>query len=364
MNILHIGKYFAPFKGGIENMMLALIKAQTSAGLDVSVLVHHHKTGLAFSEAKKFGANIYRLPIALSAFWHLKRILKQTQPDVIHAHLPNVTCFWLLFLPATNKSKLILHWHSDVIGERPNLGIKLLYPFYRVFEKALLSKAHSIVVTSENYLHSSEPLKRFLSKCTVVPLGLEDNSTRLQETAGFEVGALCIGRLTYYKGHEYLIRAFSVLKNKKLPLTVVGDGEEYGKLTKIVDELGLQDRVRFLGQVDDTSLNTLLAHCSFLVLPSIERTEAFGLVLLEAMRESKACVCTDVTGSGMSNVVQHGHTGFVARCANVESLADAMDKLVLNEMLTHNFGTQGRVSFLAKYQIDKVERQIWDVYTA
>ena len=191
-------------------MMLALIKAQTKAGQDISVLVHHHKEGLPYGETKEFGANIYRLPIvakllfvpvALSAFLHLKKIMKQTQPDVIHAHLPNVTCFWLLLLPTTLKSKLILHWHSDVIGERPNLGIRLLYPFYRVFEKALLKKANRIIVTSENYLQSSEPLKLFLNKCEVVPLGLEDSHDDVRRAAGFDVGALCVCRLTYYKWH-------------------------------------------------------------------------------------------------------------------------------------------------------------------
>ena len=354
-------------------MMLALIKAQISAGLDISVLVHHHKIGLAYGETKEFGANIYRLPIvakllfvpiALSALWHLKRVLQQTQPDVIHAHLPNATCFWLLFLPTATKSKLILHWHSDVIGERPNLGIKLLYPFYRIFEKALLRKADSIIVTSENYLQSSEPLKTFLGKCKVVPLGIEDSAVEENKSTQFNVGALCVGRLTYYKGHEFLIRAFSELENKTLPLTIVGDGEERARLKRIVDKLGLQNRVRFLGQVDDTSLNTLMAHCSFLVLPSIERTEAFGLVLLEAMRASKACICTDVMGSGMSNVVQQESTGYIVHHGSAASMADAIDTLAFNETLTQNFGEQGRLNFLAKYQIDKVERQIWNVYVS
>lgn len=352
-------------------MMLALIKAQVKAGLDIFVLVHQHKTGMAYSENKEFGATIYRLPIvakllfvplALSAFSHLKRILRSEQPDIIHAHLPNVTCFWLLFLPFASKAKLILHWHSDVIGERPNLGVKLLYPFYRIFEKALLRKAHCIIVTSENYLQSSKPLKLFTNKCVVVPLGLEDSNNEAIKEIAFNVGALCVGRLTYYKGHEFLIRAFSKLEHDTLRLTIVGDGEERTRLKRIVNELGLQGRVNFLGQVDDVSLSTLMSHCSFLVLPSIERTEAFGLVLLEAMRESKACICTDVPGSGMSNVVQHEKTGLVARHSNTESLADAIDTLARDITLSERFGMSGRQRFLGKFQIESVERQIRKVY--
>ena len=352
-------------------MMLALIKAQVSAGLDISVLVHHHKTGLAYSETKELGANIYRLPIvakllfvpiALSAFLHLKKILRQTQPDVIHAHLPNATCFWLLFLPTAKKPKLILHWHSDVIGERPNLGIKLLYPFYRTFEKTLLRKADNIIVTSENYLQSSEPLQLFLNKCEVVPLGLDDSFAEANKAAEFNVGALCVGRLTYYKGHEYLIRAFSELENKTLPLTIVGGGEEQEHLKKLVGQLNLHHRVRFLGQVDDATLNSLIANCSFLVLPSIERTEAFGLVLLEAMRSAKACICTDVPGSGMSNVVQHQQTGLVVPHSDADALAKAMDYLVANPHTNYEFGAQGRKQFLKHFQVQCVEEQVRAIY--
>lgn len=352
-------------------MMLALIKAQISAGLDISILVHHHKTGLAYSETKEFGANIYRLPIvakllfvpiALSALWHLKRILQQTQPDVIHAHLPNVTCFWLLFLPATKKSKLILHWHSDVIGERPNLGIKLLYPFYRVFEKALLRKADSIIVTSENYLQSSQPLRCFLDKCEVVPLGIENRAVEGNKAAEFNVGALCVGRLTYYKGHEFLIRAFSILEPEALPLTIVGKGEESARLKQLVDELDLKHKVRFLEHVDDDFLHSLIANCEFLVLPSIERTEAFGLVLLEAMRARKACVCTDVTGSGMSNVVLHEKTGLVVRSSSSQALAEAIARLHENSSLREQFGKNGRNRFLSTFQVEQIEKRIREIY--
>lgn len=63
MKILHIGKYFSPFKGGIENMMLALIQQQVSLGLSVSALVHHHEPARKFSVSKEFGASIYRIPI-------------------------------------------------------------------------------------------------------------------------------------------------------------------------------------------------------------------------------------------------------------------------------------------------------------
>ena len=370
MHILHIGKYFTPFKGGIENMMLSLIKEQVRNGLKVSVLVHHHNTGIDYSETIEGGAKIYRIPIwgkllfvplALSAYRHIKKIIKLQRPDIVHAHLPNVSCLWLLFLPKKTCSKLVLHWHSDVIGERPPLAIKLLYPLYRVFEKAILRRADKIIVTSDNYLETSKPLIDFKHKCTVVPLGLDDITLKENREADFEVGALCIGRLTYYKGHDYLLQAMAMVPNH-LPLTIVGSGDAYDRLTSLAKRLGITDRVRFLEHVDDIRLLTLISRCKFLVLPSIERTEAFGLVLLEAMRLGKACICTDVKGSGMSNVVQHLETGLVVEHANEVALAKAINTLHSDDALTLKLGTKGRERYLTQYHIEKVEALIRLMY--
>lgn len=368
-------------------MMLALIKQQVVAGLSVSVLAHHHDPSNPYSESQEFGATIYRIPIlgtllfvplAISGFWHLKRLLKAKRVDIVHAHLPNVTCFWLLLLPRYRYKKLILHWHSDVIGAKPHWGIKLLYPVYRIFEKALLRRADNIIVTSHNYLTSSKPLAGFLYKCEVIPLGLEGiidsyikNIDKSKNVNGEQVdsmldngnvSALCIGRLTYYKGHEFLIRAMSLLKEKQLTLSIVGTGEDAAKLKALAIKLGVNDQVRFLGHVDDTTLNLLMQRCDFLVLPSIERTEAFGLVLLEAMRAGKACICTNVEGSGMSNVVEHEKTGLVVQYSNSEALANAFEKLGRNKVFANQLGERGRQRFLDLYRVDKIEKKVRELY--
>ena len=369
---MHIGKYFAPFKGGVENMMLALMKAQINAGLNVSAFVHQHQIGMPFTIEERFGARIYRtpivgkllfVPIALLAIIHLRKALKETQPDVIHAHLPNVTCFLLLVLKQAKHSSLVVHWHSDVLGEKPNRGVKLLYPIYRIFEKSLLSRANKIIVTSENYLKISRPLKPFKQKCVVVPLGLEDKPPKSNKpNTTFNSTALCIGRLTYYKGHRFLIEAMAKLTNTPLTLTIVGDGELLSPLQHQTSLLNIEKRICFLGQVSDSALYNLIESCDFLVLPSIERTEAFGLVLLEAMRAGKPCICTDVPGSGMSEVVLHNETGLVVQHANVNSLANAMKKLASDEELSTTLGLNGRKRFLNHFTVSKVEVLIHTLY--
>ena len=139
--ILHTGKYFKPFNGGIENFLLTLMKSQVEAGNTVKVIVHNHRIKQPSYRRVEYGAEIIRMsifakflfvPFAFRAFHHILSVLKSFKPDIVHAHLPNVTCFWLLFLPQKLTGKLILHWHSDVLGENPYFFIKMLYPMYHV----------------------------------------------------------------------------------------------------------------------------------------------------------------------------------------------------------------------------------------
>lgn len=374
MKVLHLGKYFSPFKGGIENMMLALMKAQVKAGCKVSAIVHRHNVGEKYDYKQQFNCNIYWLPIvsivlfvplALSAPFYIARVIKREQPDVIHCHMPNLTCFWLLFLPAARRIPWVLHWHSDVIGERPLKAVKLLYPFYRLFEYALLKKASRIIATSKQYVEDSSALAPFQQKCCVVPLGLPlgplPSSTR-ERLPNNNVKLLCIGRLTYYKGHQYLLQALHAIKAGSQTLTIIGGGELASQLTLLSQQLGVDARTQFMGQVDDAQLRAALQECDILILPSIEKTEAFGLVLLEAMREGKPCICTDVKGSGMSEVIEHNVNGLVAKHADVESLARCIELLSNSETLRERLGHAGRLKFERTYSIDKVAASINEIY--
>ena len=356
-------------------MMLALMREQAKNGHKVSAVVHHHDSSQRFLQERFEAITLYRLPIlltllfvpiSLQAFFRLCDIIKTEAPDVLHLHMPNATCFWLLFSGSARKLPWVIHWHSDVIGAKPDWRIKLLYPFYRILEKALLNRASKVIVTSTNYLQSSQPLNEYRNKCEVVPLGLPDlefnDSQRSEDKRSDRFSLLCIGRLTYYKGHEFLIRAMSSLR-EAVTLTIVGEGEKLERLRNVVEELELSSRVTFiLGATNEQVINNIV-QCDALVLPSIERTEAFGLVLLEAMRAGKPCICTDVKGSGMSEVVQHERTGLVVESSSSEALSKAIDDLSFDDSLCATLGNAGRERFKTVFQIDAIARRVDDLYS-
>lgn len=387
MKILHIGKYYAPFRGGVETYLLDVMTAQAARGHAGLALVHHHDRHARMNEERHGEASAYweiwRTGTWSTAFFTpispgfpgaLRKAIRQFQPDVIHAHLPNPSACWLLALRGTRDIPLVLHWHSDVLTDQQGAIMRALYAVYRPLEERLLKRADAIIATSESYLETSESLRDYPEKCHVVPLGMDSarvlahapaaatQNESAASTAGTAVpgsapgssaGApfriLAIGRLTYYKGFGFLIRALDELED--VELHIVGDGALRRELWSLARELKVGRYVTFHGSVDDEELASQLAACDCVCLPSIERTEAFGLVLLEAMAFGKPTVSSKVHGSGMSWVVQDGETGLMVPPRDVGALARAIDRLRCDPALARRLGAAGRKRFNEQFAI-------------
>jgi rhamnosyl/mannosyltransferase len=167
--------------------------------------------------------------------------------------------------------------------------------------------------------------------------------------------------MTYYKGFEYLIRAIADLEGVELHL--VGTGELDRMLRQLVSHLGICDRVTFHGKLTDDQLAAQYRACDCLCLPSIERTEAFGLVLLEAMNAGKAIIASNVEGSGMAWVVENGVTGMLVRPGDARSLAQALDNLRKDRGKLFIFGNNGREKFVRLFHIDRTADEISSIYS-
>ncbi|MEE4175629.1 MAG: glycosyltransferase [Xanthomonadales bacterium] len=377
MKILHIGKYFSPFRGGVETYLLDVMNAQVREGHEVAALVHNHERSLGLERSEMGKATVWRAGTLMTAFFTpispgfrgaLRRLIREFQPDIVHAHLPNPSACWLLTLREMKALPLVLHWHSDVLTDGQGAAMRTLYRAYRPFEHRLLEQADAIVATSESYLATSASLQDFPDKCHVVPLGLDAErflaSAEVPELAidqgdgTFEV--LAIGRLTYYKGFGFLIRAVAELED--VSLHIVGEGALRDELWQLARELETEDRVHFHGGLEDDGLAARLASCACVCLPSIERTEAFGLVLLEAMAFGRATVSSRVHGSGMSWVVEDEVTGLMTPPRDVEALAHALARLRDDPALAARLGAAGRQRFLEHFAIEPSSAALTRVY--
>jgi len=380
LKILHVGKYFPPFAGGMEHFLadLALAQAQQHS---VTVLAHHHiwhwpthtlpsqpenYASIQLYRAPSYGRLLYAPVSPHYPLW-LKQIIKRHSPQILHLHLPNTSAFWALGQKTAQSMPWIIHWHSDVTSQI-NRRLTLAYPFYRPFEQRLLAKAAAILVTSPPYLHTSSALQPWRSKCHTIPLGLDPQRLPLPNSQIIDWSQqqwlprltrfLCIGRLTYYKGHRLLLQALTQVPNAQL--LIVGQGELQSQLNHLIKQWKLTSRVKLLGHLPTPHLHGLLCTCDAFCLPSLERTEAFGIVLLEAMRYGKPIIVSDIPGSGTAWVTGEG--SLKVPPGELSSLIEALQTMARNDSLREHLGQKGQQRFFQAFTLQAVVQQISQVY--
>ena len=379
MRVLHIGKFYPPFAGGMENFMGDLLPALERRNIHTAALVHGHKFGRREAYNNDVAARIYRVPCYGSFLYApispgfalaLRREICAFGPDVLHMHLPNTSAFLAMAIPSARKVPWVVQWQSDIVNSDIDRRLAIAYRLYQPLERRFLKKASVIIASSPPYFETSGPLSSWREKCRVIPLGLDENRLKMpgKDLKNWAEGIwhtgririISIGRLTYYKGHEVLIRAAADLPQSHI--VIVGEGDRKEHLGGLIRELGLGGRVELTGFMPDEKLRALLATSDLFCLPSIERTEAFGLVLLEAMRYAKPVVASDVSGSGMGWIIGHMETGLLVKPGDVDDLAGALQLLCQRPGLRERMAAAGRKRFNAVFRIDQVADRISSLY--
>lgn len=362
--------------------MSDLLTALADLGVRAAALVHDHRASLTGRTPADTNQNplVYRAPclgrwlyapISPPFPWWLGRVIGEFKPAVLHLHMPNTSAFWALGVPAARRIPWVIHWHSDVVSSQWDRRLALAYPAYRPLEQRLLAASRAIVVTSPAYLYSSRALERWQPRCHVIPLGIDPGRVRepavdtLRRTeklwgrAAFKL--LAIGRLTYYKGFEVLVQAVADLPD--LRLLIVGQGERRPQLDRLLKTLGLEGSVTLAGALPDAELNALWTTCDAFCLPSLERTEAFGLVLLEAMRFHKPVIASDIPGSGVGWVVRQGRHGLLVKPNNPAALRDAIVRLMrMTPRQRLQLGQAGAEALRGSFDIKQVAARTLGLY--
>ena len=139
MRVLHIGKFYPPFAGGMEYFLADLLSEQRRQKLAAAALVHEHTGTTAPGAAYSDGNPLYRVPcygrllyapVSPAFPLHLARAIADFQPDLLHLHLPNTSAFWALMVPAARRLPWVIQWQSDVVASQFD---RRLQPAYRVY---------------------------------------------------------------------------------------------------------------------------------------------------------------------------------------------------------------------------------------
>ena len=297
------------------------------------------------------------------SFEYLYRSISEgRRADIVHLHVPNVlAALAALFLG--KKTKLIVHWHSDIIGK----GI--VGWLVRPLERAMLKRANRVICTSQPYAEGSDPLNPFLDKVVIVPIGVpapDSAATPLPYDLDSWIGArrvvLAVGRLVPYKGFEILLEAVSQLP-EDVVVVIVGAGPLDNKLRAQIHQTHLSNKVLLAGGQSDAALHALFRRASVFCLPSVERSEAFGIVLLEAMSHGLPIVATRIPGSGVPWVNQDGVGGLNVAPRNSKALGLACAQILSSEILRRQLARGARLRFEQEFTNARFIENLLDTYS-
>ncbi|MHA6685987.1 glycosyltransferase [Mesorhizobium sp. A556] len=342
MRVLHVYRtYFPDPEGGLQEAIRQICRSVRPLGIDSSIFClspQPRPQRLEVDDSVTWRSRSFAAPASCDLggpdAWRLFARLS-TEHDVIHYHFP-----WpfadLLHLTVRPAARAVMTYHSDIV--RQAMLARLYAPLMRRMTDAM----EAIVATSPTYAATSPFLSdaRVRNRVRVIPLGIEDLSLQYPHPApqpDAEPYFLFVGVLRYYKGLTTLIEA---AKRVKARIVIAGEGPEGPALKRLARETGC-DNVEFAGRVSETEKYRLLAGCRAFVLPSHQRSEAFGMVLVEAATYGRPLISCEI-GTGTSYVNADGETGFVVPPGDPDALAGAMNRLLADDALARRFGAAAR----------------------
>lgn len=367
MNILHLSKYYHPYRGGIEKVIKELSEAAVVRGHQVTVICANEEN----KRVEEFvsGVRVVRLPLKFtlfsqpvtpSIFKELKQEIEKC--DVVNVHTPN-PLFEMALLRLNVQKPIVITYHCEVYKTRA------LNNLYQSLSQALLKRADRIIVGTTFHIDHSRWLHGFKSKCEIIPFGIEPKysdinaatQTRVQELQK-QYGSyfLFAGRMVPYKGVDVLLRA--LVDSPMSRVVLIGSGKMLEEWKALSQKLGVHSRAHFVGGVASDDEFAAYIHASrALILPSINEAEAFGLVLLEAMSCTKPVITTNLN-SGVRFVNKAGETGLMVPVMDAPRLAEAMEKLKSDDVLHARLAQNAKAHFLEHFLIGTCAEKYEAVY--
>lgn len=367
LKVLEVNKAYYPHIGGIETLVRQYSQELgTICNADVKTLVCRDgrgKTtretldGVKLTRAGSLGT-YFSCPLSLSFIRLFRKMAREA--DVVHIHVPFPLADAALLLSGF-KGRVVVSWHSDVVKQ------KKLMTFYKPFMMKLLKRADCIITATKGHIDGSDYLPDFRRKCSIVPYGISPEdyisierspilTNRLSDKKNVKV--FFTGRLVYYKGVNILLKAFTMTENCEL--FIAGTGEMEQELKAFAKRHNIEKKVHFLGFLPDNELKQAYADCDIFVLPSVAKSEAFGIVQLEAMVYGKPVINTKLP-SGVPYVSVHGKTGLTVPPSDAKALAEAINTLAADAKMRENFGKAAAERVMTEFNEKNVIRKLYGV---
>ncbi|HFE38255.1 MAG TPA: glycosyltransferase [Gammaproteobacteria bacterium] len=352
MRILHVYRtYFPDPPGGLQEAIRQIALATQNIGNENRIFtlsINPEPNKITRPEGTVIRSRSWFSPASCDlgladAFRQFKKQIEWA--NIIHYHFPWPFADFLHFYVKPDKP-CIMTYHSDVI-RKGWLGY-----LYQPLMRRMLNSMNAVVATSPAYTHSSPILKTQIQtkRLHVIPLGIMENSYKqfrldaenilVQKRFGVSPNEyfLFVGVLRPYKGVNTLIEAAA---QTGIPVVITGTGREGKRLQALAEPY---HNIHFAGQVTDAEKMALVRDCRALVLPSHLRSEAFGMVLVEAAMCGKPMISCEI-GTGTSFVNAHEETGFVISPQDPAILAQSMHTLLNDDRMVEQMGQAARIRY-------------------
>ncbi len=355
MKIAHVVCVFPPYKAGMGNSVYFSALQMGKLGHESVVFTPAYKGSDSGPEKLGDKVTVCRLKPFFSIgngavmpqlMWRLRGF------DIVHLHYPffggaEMTLLGVLF----GKGRLIVHYHMDAVGG----GYKgFIFKMYAFLLLPLLARlARLITCASLDYVKHSDLdayYRTHAEKFVQVPFGVDTERFTPAPKTGVPT-ALFVGGLDtqhYFKGVKVLIEAFAdlipVLPNIRLLL--VGRGGLEGYYQDLINKKGIADKVIIMNDVSDEQLVSLYREATVAVLPSINKGEAFGLVLLEAMASGTAVIASNLPG--VRSVFRNGEHGCLVKPGDAADLREKLGLFLENSQRAEETGLRAR-DWVCKY---------------
>lgn len=376
MRVAIVNSFYPPWRGGAETYVFNLAKQLQRRGHEITVFCANPPfeagrqmvDGISVNRLRIIG-RLYGTPLIPDLLFKLAH----ETVDIIHANFPSpYNAYMASVVSRTRGIPAVLTWHNDLPPVTPIARVlvrthdRLVLPLY-------LPQFRYVIATSELYSRTSRILREHADSVVVIPNGV-DTERFNPEISAAEVRArlnltncrivLFVGALTRwhrYKGLDVLMKSIALLKTSllQLRLLVVGGGELEGEYVGLAHQLGISNHVIFAGNVPDSELPKYYACSDVLVLPSKDRSEGFGLTILEANATGKPAIGTSV--GGIPSVIQNGYNGLLVPPNDPGELADVIRRTLANEDLLGEMGKNGR-KFAEDHDWSIVAKQTEQLY--
>lgn len=362
LKVLHVGKFYPPYMGGIEthlqnlcNELKDLVDLKVLVSSSTKQTIDDTVEGVAVTRVGT-RATLSAAPISPGLVSRIRR----EAADIVHLHHPNPIAV-MAYLMSGHRGRLVITYHSDIVRQ------KKLGAAFQPFLDRSLAWADAIIATSPNYLATSTVLQAHKDRCEVLPYGIpveqfadrdEEAVARIRAQFGSRL-VITVGRLIYYKGFDVLVQA---MKDVHGTLLVVGDGPLRAELEAQAHALGIADRVHFLGEIHNRDIAAYYHASDVFALASVARSEAFGIVQLEAMACGVPVVNTSLD-SGVPFVSLDGETGVTVPPGDADALARALNDLLDDDARRASLGAAARKRVDTEFTSQVMGRRMLELYT-